>query len=265
MIVSSVPFAVRLKVALYGLAGLAVVALPWWIWPGLHWGSLVWSLACLATGLYAVWCFWPRWDWGFGYDTRALLPTVDGQRFRLTFDDGPTPGLTDRVLDILSERGIRASFFVLVSKARLNPGLIRRIVDDGHWVGLHGEDHRTPFRRSTRDLRESLAGALAELEAIAGQPVTLYRPSHGWKNLALVRALSELPLKACHWHYGVWDTDAPPADVLVSRLKAVTPTSDDLSNPIILLHDGLDDDPAVPAHAATLLESLSRWLPVDAS
>lgn len=259
------PLVVRLRVTLYAVTGLAAMALPWWLWPHAQWFDALWSATLLIVGLYVLWCFWPRWDWGFGYDTRALLPVVDGQAFRLTFDDGPTPGLTDKILDLLSDRGIRASFFVLVSKARVNPGLIRRIVNDGHWVGLHGEDHRSPFRRSTRDLRESLAGALAELEAIAGQPVTLYRPSHGWKNRALVRALSQLPLKACHWHHGVWDTNAPPVDVLTARLTAVTPTSDDLSNPIILLHDGLDDDPAVPAHAATLLESLSRWLPVDVS
>ena len=246
--------------SLYVIAGLILAVLPWWLFPGARLVSTVWSALILGLGLYAVWCFWPKFSWGLGYDTMAQLPSVAGQRFRLTFDDGPTPGVTDRVLDLLAARGIKASFFVLVAKARREPALIRRILADGHVLGLHGEDHRTPFRRSADELRTSLAGALADLEQLAGQPVTLYRPSHGWKNIALLRALRRLPLRVSNWHHGVWDTDAPSPEVLVARLQSVTPRTDGVAPPVILLHDGLDDDPAVPAHAASLLESLGRWL-----
>lgn len=259
-VVNVVPLAVKIRVSLFIVAGVALAALPWVMLPSIPWLSALWSALILGCGAYAAWCFWPKFTWGFGYNTMAQLPVVPGQRYRLSFDDGPTLGLTDGILDVLAERRVKASFFVLVKKARLQPRLIRRILDDGHVLGLHGEDHRTPFRRGADELQASLAGALAELERIAGQPVTLYRPSHGWKNLALYRALARLPLKVSNWHFGVWDTDAPPADILTARLWSVTPTDDRPSPPIILLHDGLDDDPAVPRHAASLLESLTRWL-----
>jgi len=256
-----VPLAVRIRVSLYVAAGLGLAVLPWWLLSSDRWVSAGWSALVLVAGSYAAWCFWPRWTWGLGYDPLSQLPVIPGQRYRLSFDDGPTPGLTDRILDVLAERRVRASFFVLLTKARRQPALIRRIVDEGHVLGLHGENHRTPFRRSAAELGGSLASALADLERLAGQPVTLYRPSHGWKNLALLRALKRLPLKVCNWHFGVWDTDAPSPDVLTARLWSVTPREKSATCPIILLHDGLDDDPAVPAHATSLVTSLERWLP----
>lgn len=256
-----VPIGVRIRVGAYAATGLLIALLPWMLVPSSSRLSTLWSALILGLGAYVTWCFWPRWTWGVGHDTMAQLPIIDGQRYRLTFDDGPTPGLTDRILDLLAERRVQASFFVLVAKARAQPALIRRIVNEGHVLGLHGEDHRSPFRRSAEDLHASLARALADLEQLAGQPVTLYRPSHGWKNLALLRALRRLPLKISNWHHGVWDTDAPSADVLTARLWRVTPQADATACPIILVHDGLDDDPGLPRHAASLLESLRQWLP----
>lgn len=175
---SPVPFAVRLRVIGYALAASSAILLPW-AFRVPAWAAVAASVTLLLTGLYALWCYWPRWTLGLGRETRAELPAVPGQPFRLSFDDGPTPGLTDAVLDLLAERGIRASFFVLVSKARRHPDLVRRIVAEGHVLGLHGENHAAPFFRSSGALYASLASAHEELEEIAQSPVTLYRPSHG--------------------------------------------------------------------------------------
>lgn len=152
-----------------------------------------------------------------------------------------------------------------MAKARTRPDLVHRILDDGHFLGLHGEDHRAPFFRGPGELRHSIDRARIELEQLAGVPIALYRPSHGWKNLALLLALRPLPLKICNWHVGVWDTDAPPAEVLTARLASVTTRFERAIKPIVLLHDGLDDDASVPAHATALLESLQRWLPTTRS
>jgi peptidoglycan/xylan/chitin deacetylase (PgdA/CDA1 family) len=249
------------RVCLYVVLGLALAALPWGFSATSSQAALLWTALVFGVGAYVAWCFWPRWTWGLGYNPLTLLPDTHGQTIRLSFDDGPTPGLTDRILDLLAEQGVKASFFVLLIKARTQPDLIHRIVDEGHFLGLHGEDHRSPFFRGARELRASLNHARADLEQLAGRPVALYRPSHGWKNLALLRALRGSPLKICTWHFGVWDTDAPPADVLTARLLSVTPRREMPVKPIVLLHDGLDDEGSVPRHAQSLLESLQRWLP----
>lgn len=59
----------------------------------------------------------------------------------LTFDDGPVPGVTDKVLDILSEYDIKATFFVIGSNVLAHPNLMKRIVDEGHIVGNHSMNH----------------------------------------------------------------------------------------------------------------------------
>lgn len=260
-----VPAKVKRRVAV--LLGAALLALGLGLcglrpWPAAQ--AVVAAGAMLAGG-YFGWCRWPRWQWGIGRRQLGVLPQPARQLVRLSFDDGPTPGVTDAILALLAQAGVRASFFVLVAKARRHPDLLRRIAAAGHTLGLHGEDHRLPWGRSTKELAAVLGQARAELAQLAGQPVTaiaLYRPSHGIKTLALVRAVRLLGLRLCFWDYGVWDTDAPPAAVLLRRLRAVTPTAaEPAPGPTILLHDGLGDLAAAPPHAPSLLAALQTWLP----
>jgi peptidoglycan/xylan/chitin deacetylase (PgdA/CDA1 family) len=60
----------------------------------------------------------------------------------LTFDDGPTPGVTNKVLDVLKEKNIKATFFVIAEKAKEHPDLMKRIFDEGHIVGNHSLTHK---------------------------------------------------------------------------------------------------------------------------
>lgn len=256
-----VPPKVRLKIALVVVLVPVVLGAPlYWLSQRPLWLATV-LLPTLGFIAYEVWCRWPRLRLAIPRTALADAPVVAGQRVRLTFDDGPTEGVTERVLDLLHTHGIKASFFLLVPKARTHPALVRRMIADGHVVGLHGADHRFPFGRSIEDLAASLGGAQRELAAIAGVPITLYRPSHGFKNRALVAAVTQLGLQLCFWDYGVWDTDAPPPDELVARLTACVPTDAQEAPPVVLLHDGLGDDPTVPTHATPMLAALAAWLP----
>src|SRR5262249_11828833 len=75
-----------------------------------------------------------------------LLCHVEGAVgcFALTFDDGPSPTNTPRVLDLLESRQVRATFFVLGPHVRRPPGLVRRLAEAGHEIGIHGADHFPP-------------------------------------------------------------------------------------------------------------------------
>lgn len=234
-----------------GLASLAIVlcALPWVLgdWP-------LGSVLLASAGLYHLWCYWPRWRLGI---PATLLKDLGEAPFHLSFDDGPTAGLTERVLDTLKAHGKRASFFVLVPKARANPALIQRMLKEGHVLGLHGADHRTAPRRSRAELAAALSKAKAELEQIAGTRIELYRPSHGFKNVALVGAVRDAGLKMCFWDTGVWDTDAPPPELLSARLQLAARQG---PCPVLLMHDGRGDDPAVPVHAESLVAALGDFL-----
>ena len=256
-----VPAPVQLRVALILTAALAGAAAGLWLLRA-HPGPLaIAATVGLLGGGYFAWCRWPRWRWWIGRPHLAELPQPPGQLLRLSFDDGPTPGVTDAILALLEQAGIRAAFFVLVAKARRHPDLLRRITAGGHILGLHGEDHRLPWGRSARELSAVLGRARSELAQLAGQPIELYRPSHGIKTWALLRAVRRLGLRLCFWDYGVWDTDAPPPAILLRRLRAVTPAAPDPPpGPTILLHDGLGDQAAAPPHAAALLTALRTWL-----
>lgn len=252
----------RIVATLIVLASAAVGALWYGLPPSLMPLLLPLAIMGLLWAAYTLWCLWPRLRLGIAPELLANLPCPTGQRVRLSFDDGPTPALTEHVLDLLSKHGVQAAFFVLTHKARRCPDLVRRIVAEGHILGLHGEDHRTALFRSARELQASLARARDELSAVSGQPISLYRPSHGWKNRALLSVLRGCGLRLVFWDHGVWDTDAPPVDVLLARLQLATPAPGEAGPaPVILLHDGRDDRTTLPSHAPALLAALSAWLP----
>ena len=258
-----IPWPVKLRVSLVlSVLVIALVMFLFWLrtQPVL---LLMLGTPLLILGGYAGWCRWPRWRWGISPSLLAECPQPPQQLVRLTFDDGPTPGVTEQVLALLQKHQLKASFFVLLPKALQAPHLITQMVQEGHVVALHGADHRLPFLRKKAELTDSLQRAKQQLETLTGHAIHLYRPSHGCKNAALLAAVRTAKLQLCFWDYGVWDTDAPPPEVLLRRLQAVTPTAgSNQPGPVVLLHDGKGDDPQVPVHAPGLIAALAMWLPL---
>jgi len=151
----------------------------------------------------------------------------------LTFDDGPNPDATPRILDTLREKGVRATFFVLGSHAERWPELVRRISHEGHQIGNHGYFHRnlqfkSPFYVS-RDIRLGIRAIKR-----AGAPAPRYfRAPHGFRSPWTTPIASSYGERTVGWSLGVWDSDRPGVDEIVRRtLEGVEPGS------IVLLHDG---------------------------
>ena len=151
----------------------------------------------------------------------------------LTFDDGPNPKATPRILDTLAEKGVRATFFVLGSHAERWPELVRRISHEGHQLGNHGYFHRklqfkSPFYVS-RDIRLGIRAIKR-----AGAPAPRYfRAPHGFRSPWTTPIASSYGERTVGWSLGVWDSDRPGVDEIVRRtLDGVSPGS------IVLLHDG---------------------------
>ncbi len=151
----------------------------------------------------------------------------------LTFDDGPNPQATPRILDTLGEKGVRATFFVLGSHAERWPELVRRISHEGHQLGNHGYFHRklqfkSPFYVS-RDIRLGIRAIKR-----AGAPAPRYfRAPHGFRSPWTTPIANSYGERTVGWSLGVWDSDRPGVDEIVRRtLEGVSPGS------IVLLHDG---------------------------
>jgi len=100
-------------------------------------------------------------------------------RVTLTFDNGPTPGVTDLVLDELASRGVRATFFVIGAKLLTAEGraLAERAHAEGHWIGNHTLTHTTPLGSfaDAADVDREIDGAQALLDELA-HPDMLFRP-----------------------------------------------------------------------------------------
>jgi peptidoglycan/xylan/chitin deacetylase (PgdA/CDA1 family) len=152
----------------------------------------------------------------------------------LTFDDGPDPMWTPRVLDVLAERGARSTFFVLLDRVRQSPDLVRRAVAEGHDVGLHGADHRTLIGMSRSVTHSFLAQARSELEQVISTPVTLFRPPFGAQSLRSRLGAQDAGLECIVWAACGWDwLDIAEADVALRVLEGAA------AGDILLLHDGI--------------------------
>ena len=184
------------------------------------------------------------------------LPAGDAD-VALTFDDGPHPEITPQILDLLAAAGQRATFFCIGEHVERYPHLVRRIVAEGHALGLHSHTHSRWFNtwmpgRVMADI-ERVAAACA---AATGTPAPrLFRPPVGLKNPMLAIAVAKLGLRTVTWSCRGMDTTQPPAEVLLRRLVAgLAPRA------IILLHDG--HEPGRPADRSRCVQAVADLLPI---
>lgn len=167
----------------------------------------------------------------------------------LSFDDGPHPEHTPRLLDLLKRHGARASFFLIGEKAEKHPDLVRRMVAEGHLIGNHSYSH-PPFARippaeqaSEIDRTDRI---LAEFDGRARHP---FRPPSGAMPMSLVMQCVRKRRRIAYWSYDSMDYRRDTTETLLERLRAFPPTPGD----IVLMHD--DDDSIVRA----LEELIPEW------
>jgi peptidoglycan/xylan/chitin deacetylase (PgdA/CDA1 family) len=154
----------------------------------------------------------------------------------LTYDDGPTPGVTDRLLPVLSSAGATATFFVLLTRVRASLGLLRELLSAGHEIGLHGPDHLRLPSLPPELLPSRFRDAKAELEDLTGVAVRWSRPPYGAQDRASWQAAHDADLTPVLWnlHCRDWETHSIEEHLMVLR-------SADPASGVVLLHDGFAD------------------------
>lgn len=184
---------------------------------------LVWSCATISSG---VWL-------------KAECRGQDGNVY-LTFDDGPEPGRTEEILEILSERGAKAIFFLIGSKIEGNEALVRRMLAEGHRIGIHSWSHSWKFPlMSSRAISDELERCRKILEDIAGGPVMLFRPPFGVLNPNVARAVRRLGLRTIGWSLRTFDTSLLGKNGGMERILEKIDSKLD-NGAVILLHDRLE-------------------------
>lgn len=152
----------------------------------------------------------------------------------LTFDDGPHPDVTPRVLDILRDAGARATFFVLGEQIRAHPDLARRIVHEGHGIGNHTDTHRNlQLTWPARRVRAEIVACQDTAMSVTGITPNVFRAPHGKMTQAAWRACRELGLACYDWTVAPegWPRPKKVDEMVAAALAAAGPGT------IIDLHD----------------------------
>lgn len=198
--------------------------------------------------------FWPR--------SRLLganmthLP-ADAKRRRevaLTFDDGPDPIITPKILEILDQHDARASFFCIAERVEAYPELAREIVRRGHTIENHSYGHAYTFALHGWDgLRGDIAQAQEVIKSVTGTTAQFFRAPMGFRSPFLMPVLEYLGLCYVSWTRRGYDAFVQDPEFILGRLQRGLAAGD-----ILLLHDGRSYQ--AQGSSAVVLQVLPRLL-----
>ena len=162
-----------------------------------------------------------------------LRAPADSRRVYLTFDDGPDAHWTPRVLDLLAQHAVRATFFVIGCAARDAGRIVRRIAEAGHEVENHSWSHRHPWTLSASAARREVRDGAAAVADAAGRVPNYFRPPHGRLRHCMSEAALEDGQRVALWSVSAvdWGPFGHAAGIAV-RLRRVQ------AGDIVLMHDG---------------------------
>lgn len=192
----------------------------------------------------------PPRDFGPGRSYQEVL--VSGPYVALTFDDGPHPENTPRLLDILRERGVKATFYLIGELVARHPDVARRTLAEGHEIGNHTWSHRFLTLQSSHSIATELEQTHEAVEAAVGAPPTTLRPPYGAVTKRMTRWIDHrFGYPTVLWSVDAEDWENPGSPVIAERL-----VSGARNGSIVLAHDPLA--PTVDAMPETLDRLLTR-------
>jgi len=156
-----------------------------------------------------------------------------GRHLYLTFDDGPVPGPTEFVLDLLNKEKVKATFFCIGHNIERNPAIFQRILTEGHGVGNHTYDHVDGWKMSTSDYAGEVSRCATLLHASGHKHRSLFRPPYGKITRGKINSMKDYTIVM--WDVMTYDFDhrVTPEQCLTGALKAVRPGS------IVVFHDSV--------------------------
>jgi peptidoglycan/xylan/chitin deacetylase (PgdA/CDA1 family) len=183
---------------------------------------------------------------------RSLIRTKEGNKVYLTFDDGPHPENTPKILDTLSVYNAKATFFVQGEHVLRYPTVARRIVEEGHTIAGHSWSHQ---RLPLLDFRSAWSEYKQTQQAIfdvTGVETTLYRPPYGWVTIPMLLYAALGSMKLVLWSVDTDDDRSRSVKVILTRTRLVS------GGDIVLCHD--DNSEILEALPKVLQEWRERGL-----
>jgi peptidoglycan-N-acetylglucosamine deacetylase len=169
----------------------------------------------------------------------------------LTFDDGPHPEATNTVLEILKERDIQATFFVIGRNVEKYPGLVERILTNGHMIGNHAYSHTSLFCKGKNAVKQEILQTEEILQTITGKQSRVFRPPYGYFNPITLNILNELKMKCVLW-------DVNSKDYLFSNYTSIESRviPNTMNGSILLFHDNKKTAQNINLYLPKLLDLL---------
>ena len=176
--------------------------------------------------------------------------TVHDKWIALTFDDGPYPPYTDRLLDVLKAKRVHATFFLVAEQAQQYPELVRRMTAEGHTVGLHAFRHRDFLKLTEEEKRKDLEQGKNLLRDITGKDPVYWRPPHGFRDFSVMETAAAQNLTVVNWSVIPRDWTGIDSQEIYRR---VMDKAED--GAIVLLHDG--DSPGYKASRQATVDAVA--------
>jgi peptidoglycan/xylan/chitin deacetylase (PgdA/CDA1 family) len=217
--------------------------------------AMVSSGAAAAAGIAA---------WGAVAPSSELFgPTVrhtaSPREIALTFDDGPNPAVTPRLLELFDRYSAHATFFLIGKFARACPGLVKEISARGHLIGNHSDTHANLFFQSSAGIREELARCQDAVAGAHAEPPRWMRPPYGYRNPLLHGEICRAGMRGVvMWSKICRDWKPQPPERLIESLSRVA-RPDQPQGDIVVLHDG--DYRALGGDRHHVVAALEHWLP----
>lgn len=192
------------------------------------------SLIGLGFALAAYGTFVPDSSlWG---NVTSRAPRIESDRMALSFDDGPTPGATDRMLDLLGELDIKGTFFVIGQNVLRAPKLLERMDAEGHLIGNHSFDHSHWAMWGGRNYwQEQVDKTDAAIEQVIGKKPAMFRPPVGIKTWYTIGAARRRGQHVITWSVRGFDGLATTSQRILDRVLPRCSAGD-----IVSLHDGIE-------------------------
>lgn len=214
-----------------GLFGLAIATLlildvfwkiDWWAYILL---SILW-LAVTIIGSFHI-------RWNYHLPALHFNKAIKDNWVAITFDDGPNPNFTPKVLELLQKYNAKASFFCVGQQITQFGAIAKKIADNGHTIGNHTYTHSNNFGFfGTQKVMLELEKTKNSIKDVTGLDTKLYRPAFGVTNPSIGRAVKKLELKTIGWNIRSLDTTKRSQKAILERITHKIRKGD-----IILLHD----------------------------
>ena len=196
-------------------------------WPVIVSGTVILSMLFIGLASFNI-------QWNFF--TKAINSGPAGT-LAITFDDGPHPVNTGKVLDILHKENVKAAFFLIGREVEAHPELVKRMAAEGHTIGNHSFNHSNMHGfLSTKKVELEMEKTNQVINSTTDVDVKFYRPPFGVTNPNIAKALKKSEMVCIGWDIRTYDTVVKDASKLLTILKA----NINKGGSILLLHDTCD-------------------------